>query len=104
MISDVAHHPRRHAAQKTESYLYSQLIPYIGNKRKLLPLIGEAIEATGVQGGTFVDLFTGSTVVARFAKAFQFSVLANDWEPYSYEIAHGTVVLNERPPFDDLGG
>jgi adenine-specific DNA-methyltransferase len=104
MISERVHHPRRHSAQKTESYVYSQLIPYIGNKRKLLPLIGEAIDATGVRNGTFVDMFTGSTVVARFAKTLGLSVLANDWEPYSFEIAQGTVALNQRPPFDRLGG
>jgi adenine-specific DNA-methyltransferase len=104
MIADAAHHPRRHAAKRTESYIYSQLIPYIGNKRKLLPLIGDAIEATGLVGGTFVDFFTGSTVVARFAKTLGFKVLANDWEPYSFEIANGTVALNQRPSFDALGG
>lgn len=43
-----AHHPRRHAARWTNEYLYRQLIPYIGNKRKLLPLIKQAIEATGL--------------------------------------------------------
>ena len=30
-------------------YLTDQLIPYIGNKRKLLPLIREAIELTGLR-------------------------------------------------------
>lgn len=104
VIADMTHHPRRHAAKHTESYIYSQLIPYIGNKRKLLPLIGDAIAATGLREGTFVDLFTGSTVVARFAKTLGFAVLANDWEPYSFEIANGTVALNQRPGFSALGG
>ena len=34
-------------------YVLDQLIPYIGNKRKLLPLICQAISATGARGGTF---------------------------------------------------
>jgi len=94
---------RRHAAVRTDDYVYSQLIPYIGNKRKLLPLIYRGLAHTG-SGGTFVDLFAGSTVVARFAKTLGYRVLANDWEPYAYEIAAGTVALNAVPPFARLGG
>ena len=66
---------------RTDAYLFSQLIPYIGNKRKLLPMIAEAIGATGLSSGLFVDLFSGSTVVARLAKHLDFQVIANDWEP-----------------------
>ena len=98
------HHPRRHAAVRTDDYVFSQLIPYIGNKRKLLHLIGEAVRSTGCRRGTFVDLFTGSTVVARWAKRQGFRVIASDWEPYSYEIALGTVALNREPVFAELGG
>ena len=98
------HQPRRHAAARTEEYIFAQLIPYIGNKRKLLHLIGQAVEFTGCEGGTFVDLFAGSTVVARWAKKAGFRVIANDWEPYSHEIALGTVVPNRRPAFRALGG
>ena len=100
----IEHHPRLHAAARTGEYVFSQLIPYIGNKRKLLPLIAEGIARTGTKGGTFVDLFTGSTVVSRLAKTMGFRVLANDWEPYSYEIARGTVAINRPPEFGKLGG
>ncbi|QOV90557.1 DNA adenine methylase [Humisphaera borealis] len=94
------HHPRRHAAVRTDDYVFSQLIPYIGNKRKLLHLIGQALDFTGVPSeGTFVDLFTGSTVVARWAKRRGLRVIANDWEPYSHQIATGTVTLNAPPAF-----
>ncbi len=98
------HHPRRHSAVRTREYLFAQLIPYIGNKRKLLHLIQRGIEAAGCRGGTFVDLFAGSTVVSRFAKKAGFRVVANDWEPYAYEIARGTVALNRPPRFRRLGG
>lgn len=98
------HDPRRHAAVRTTDYVFSQLIPYIGNKRKLLHLIAEAVAFTACGGGTFVDLFTGSTVVARWAKRSGYRVIANDWEPYSYEIARGTVALNSAPPFAAFGG
>jgi adenine-specific DNA-methyltransferase len=98
------HHPRRHAAAHTDDYVFSQLIPYIGNKRKLLGLIAQAVEFTGITDGSFVDLFTGSTVVARWAKRRGYQVLANDWEPYSHTIAHGTVAMNRVPAFAALGG
>tara|TARA_B100000900_G_scaffold413533_1_gene437757 strand:+ start:580 stop:1836 length:1257 start_codon:yes stop_codon:yes gene_type:complete len=98
------HHLRDTAARDTDEYVFSQLIPYIGNKRKLLDIIHQAIDITGVKGGSFVDLFSGSTVVARFAKKLGFRVLSNDWEPYSEQIAIGTIVNNKTPNFSQLGG
>src|SRR5215216_3447997 len=83
------HNARRHAAVRTTDYVFSQLIPYIGNKRKLLHLIGRALDFTGVAAGTFVDLFAGSTVVSRWAKRRGLRVVANDWEPYAHQIALG---------------
>ncbi len=41
---------KHHAAAHTSEYLFSQLIPYIGNKRKLLGLIHRAIQRTGAGG------------------------------------------------------
>lgn len=98
------HHPRRHAAVRTEDYLFAQLIPYLGNKRKLLHLIAAGVEACGCRAGTFADLFAGSTVVARWAKQAGYRVIANDWEPYAHQIALGTVVPNRAPQFAGLGG
>lgn len=100
----VRYHARRHSAVRTEDYVFSQLIPYIGNKRKLLPLIVRGLQHTGCKDGLFVDLFAGSTVVARMAKSLGYRVLANDWEPYAYEIARGTVAVNQGPSFSQLGG
>lgn len=88
-------------------YLYDQLIPYLGNKRKLLPLIKRALDASGVTGGTFLDLFAGSGVVSRLAKTLGFAVTANDWEPYSAAI-NGCYIANNRwdetQDFTWLGG
>lgn len=98
------HHPRNHAAVRTDDYVFSQLIPYIGNKRKLLHLVEQAVLRGGPPTGPFVDLFSGSTVVARWAKKAGYAVVANDWEPYSHEIALGTVVPNRPPRFAKLGG
>lgn len=95
---------RKHAAVRTEEYLYNQLIPYIGNKRKLLWMIAEAVRQTGVGNGTFADFFAGSSVVSRFAKVAGFRVIANDWEPYAGAINHCYIQCNTMPAFDQLGG
>lgn len=85
-------------------YLTDQLIPYIGNKRKLLPLIAEAIGRTGLGSGTFFDVFSGSGVVSRLAKMSGFRVIANDWEPYSEIINLAYIACNSAPSFASLGG
>lgn len=91
---------RKHAARDTDNFIFNQLIPYIGNKRKLLPLIQCAIEASGLRrGASFVDLFSGSGVVARFAKTQGYRVIANDWEPYSEQINRCYIGNNVAPHF-----
>ncbi len=87
-----------------KSYLTDQLIPYIGNKRKLLPLIAEAVNASGIQSGTFFDVFAGSGVVSRLAKTMGFRVIANDWEPYSERINSAYIAINHAPAFNEFGG
>jgi adenine-specific DNA-methyltransferase len=94
-----------HAAARTDDYVFHQLIPYIGNKRKLLGLIREALAATGARpGDTFLDLFAGSGVVARMAKRLGFAVVANDWEPYAEVINRCAIEAGGAPPFAALGG
>ena len=93
---------RKHAARATDHFVFNQLIPYIGNKRKLLPLIGRAVAASGLAPGDgFVDLFSGSGVVARFAKALGYQVIANDWEPYSEQINRAYIGCNIAPRFGE---
>jgi len=87
-----------------DPYLTDQLIPYIGNKRKLLPMIRAGIQATGMTRGTFCDLFAGSGVVSRLAKQMDFQVTANDWEPYSEVINLAYIEANRPPAFARLGG
>lgn len=94
-----------HAAVSTTDYVFHQLIPYIGNKRKLLSLIAQSIKATNAPTpATFLDLFAGSGVVSRMAKQMGFRVLANDWEPYSQAINRCYIANNTPPPFNTLGG
>ncbi len=95
---------RDHAAVRTQEYLFNQLFPYIGNKRKLLPLIFEAILKTEITNGLFVDFFSGSGVVSRLAKKNGFKVISNDWEPYSFFYNHAYIEQNKYPLFKELGG
>jgi len=97
---------RRHAAARTDDYVFHQLIPYLGSKRRLLDVIAAAIAATGVTPpqAMFVDFFAGSGVVARFAKQLGFRVVANDWEPYARVLNQAAVACDREPPFDRLGG
>ncbi len=80
-------------------YLTKQIIAYIGNKRRLLSLIQKAIESSGItnaNGLTFLDLFSGSGVVSRFAKSCGFEVYCNDWEEYAEVISRGFVQINKK--------
>lgn len=97
---------RLHAARSTDEYVFHQLLPYLGNKRHLLDLIGEALLATGCSPGnsTFVDAFAGSGVVARFAKQLGFAVVANDWEPYARVVNSAALLHDAAPEMPQLGG
>ena len=54
----------QHAAVRTNDYVFCQLIPYIGNKRRLLGLIKKSLEHTQKPGGSvFLDIFAGSGAV-----------------------------------------
>jgi adenine-specific DNA-methyltransferase len=69
------------------AYLQEQLITYIGNKRLLLPYIGQALEKvrkeTGKKRLRCLDLFSGTGVVSRFLKQYSEHLIANDLENYS---------------------
>ena len=82
-----------------DSYLTEQIIAYIGNKRKLLQLIFKAIKTTGIPikpGLKFLDLFSGSGVVSRFAKMLNFEVFSNDWELYYNVINFSYITINKK--------
>ncbi len=96
----------QHAARSTDEYVFHQLLPYLGNKRNLLELIDEAVEATGVSPdrATFVDAFAGSGVVSRYAKQRGFAVVSNDWEPYARVVNTAAVTCDAAPALASVGG
>jgi adenine-specific DNA-methyltransferase len=104
-MQDASYRHKRHAAARTEEYLFNQLIPYIGNKRKLLGFIAVVLQRVdAASSGTFLDLFAGSGVVSRLAKTLGYQVMANDWEPYAEAINTCYIARNSAPRFETFGG
>lgn len=70
-----------------ENFLKQQLITYIGNKRSLLPFIETGLllvkHKLGAEKVSFLDLFSGTGVVARMARKHASVVHCNDLEIYS---------------------
>jgi|GEM_PF-90747 len=96
---------------ENNKYLSNHLIAYIGNKRRLLPLIEKAIKSTKilkkVEKPKLLDLFAGSGSVSRLAKSLGFKVICNDWEYYSYIINKVFIEYNKDfliNSFKNFGG
>lgn len=72
---------------ENESYLREQIVTYLGNKRALLPFIGEAVTAVRSKLGgrkiSCLDAFSGSGIVSRYLKQHACHIIANDLEAYS---------------------
>lgn len=83
-------------------YFLSHLITYIGNKRRLLPFINEAIVKVKKQLKkdkiTALDGFSGSGVVARLLKYHTTTLISNDFEEYTYTI--NTAYLTNKKDVD----
>ncbi|MBF9017687.1 MULTISPECIES: DNA adenine methylase [unclassified Oceanispirochaeta] len=81
-----------------EAYLKEQLITYIGNKRRLLPLIHQALQKSrdNSEQAVFTDMFAGSGVVSRLARLMGYQVYSNDWEEYSRILGESHLTLNQN--------
>ena len=74
-------------------FLKKQIISYLGNKRKLIPFIDEAINEIirndvrlankQTETITFLDAFSGSGVVSRLSRLKGFKTISNDLELYA---------------------
>lgn len=86
-----------------QEYLTSQLIPYLGNKRRLLPFLYEVFSSLveGLEDPVFIDPFAGSGSVSRLAKAMGMTVHANDWEPYT-EVLNGCYIALDKGRLEGL--
>ncbi|TQR32390.1 DNA modification methylase [Campylobacter sp. MIT 99-7217] len=73
--------------KENPAFLKEQIITYLGNKRALLDFLAKgflyAKKELKKDRLIFGDLFSGSGIVSRFAKAHSSFILANDLEAYS---------------------
>lgn len=87
-------------------YLTTNIIAYIGNKRRLLPLIVKAVRSCmpeGCEGAVFFDAFAGSGVVSRLAAFLGCSVHSNDWEAYAYVLGRAFTATSNNHVEDAFG-
>ena len=71
----------------------------IGNKTKLLGSIEECLADRGVTGGTFVDIFAGTSSVGAHFKRAGFKVVANDLLAMCYAKAVARIEVSRYPRF-----
>ncbi len=77
-------------------YLRSQLIAYIGNKRRLLRFLHDLFSRLHADRPitSAIDPFAGSGSVARLLRFLGFAVHANDWEPYAALINRAYITID----------
>lgn len=80
---------------REREYETSQLIPYLGNKRALVPKLRGLFRALteGRSQPVFLDPFAGAGSVSRLARTLGMRVKSNDWEPYAYALNRAWLVL-----------
>ena len=76
---------------------------YIGSKENLLDFIETAVATQGITGGTFCDLFAGTTTVGRHFKRRGFRVISNDLMQYSFVFGKAYIENNAPPAFAGVG-
>ena len=73
-----------------DAYFNSQLITYIGNKRRLIPFLNKGfqyvIERLGRDKLTILDGFSGSGASARLLKCYAKNLYVNDLENYCFTL------------------
>lgn len=73
---------------------------YYGGKDKLLDLIEVGVKKTELNhGARFVDLFSGTAVVAKHFKKKGYTVIANDFLEFAFALAKTYIELNTEPKF-----
>lgn len=76
---------------------------YIGNKQRLLDFIDSVVIKEGLPSkGIFIDIFTGTTNVAKHYKKKGYRLITNDFMTYSYVFQHAYIKNNEYPTFENV--
>lgn len=78
--------------EENPDYYQKQIITYLGNKRRLLPYIAQAVETVQRNLGKpklrMFDGFSGSGVVSRLFKSYSSHLAVNDLEAYAHTISN----------------
>lgn len=76
---------------------------YIGNKQRLLDFIDSVVIKEGLPTkGTFIDIFTGTTNVAKHYKKKGYRLITNDFMTYSYVSQNAYIKVNDYPSFEKV--
>ena len=76
---------------------------YIGNKQRLLNFIDNVVINEGLPTrGTFIDVFAGTTSVAKYFKKKGYRLITNDFMTYSYVFQNAYIKNNQYPTFTKL--
>ena len=75
---------------------------YIGNKINLLEFIEKPLKENKIKQGTFCDIFSGTTNVAKHFKKLGFKIISNDNMMYSHVFQKAYIENNKTPKFKKL--
>lgn len=80
-------HPAMRPGTENKAFLTTQIITYIGNKRRLIGYIEKEVRKIAKKNGQekliCADIFSGSGIVARMLKKYSSKLIVNDLESYS---------------------
>ena len=76
---------------------------FIGSKILIIPYILELIKEKTINVKSTSDIFAGSGVVSRTFKRLGYNVVSNDLMYFSYVLLRGTVGINSKLEFKNLG-
>ena len=101
-----SYHSLMKTTRENPAFLKEQIITYLGNKRALLGFIASGVEYAKSElkkdKVSFLDMFSGSGVVSRFAKGFASFIVANDLEDYAYIISKCYLANVDKAKFQGL--
>ena len=89
--------------QENPEYLTTQLITYLGNKRRLIfeieKQVSSIIKRLNKEKCVCADLFSGSGVVSRMFKQYSSCLITNDIEDYAKVL--NSCYLSDKSEFDE---
>lgn len=71
---------------------------YLGSKAKLVEIIADVLDRSGIEGETFADLFSGTGCVGDYFKD-RYKIISNDFLFYSYVVNYAKLNNSDIPSF-----